>query len=222
MEKYQDEFVDFLLEEDALRFGDFTTKSGRRSPYFINTGQFFEARSLRCLAGFYAKHIMRHFDDFTCLYGPAYKGIPLVVATSLILENDFGKNVSYVFNRKEEKLRGEGGHLVGKPLKERDRILILDDVITAGLSIRESMNLLRQTSSPHLVGIVVSVDRMERSDLNRETIFNLKESEIKIRPLVTLDEIFARVRKRGILSPSQWEKIQMYRDRYGVERKGKG
>ncbi|MEY4103888.1 MAG: Orotate phosphoribosyltransferase, partial [Planctomycetota bacterium] len=163
MNDAQRRFVDFMLRVGVLTFGDFTTKSGRKTPYFVNTGRYRSGSQLVELGRAYADAIERSFPGgFDCLFGPAYKGIPLVVAISMAFA-ERGREVEFCFNRKEAKDHGEGGVLVGRPLKDGDRVLIVEDVTTAGTSIRETVPLLRAAADIRLAGLVVSVDRQERA-----------------------------------------------------------
>jgi orotate phosphoribosyltransferase len=165
---YKREFIDFMLEADVLSFGDFITKSGRRSPYFINTGNYKKGSHASKLGNFYAECIMDNVrsgeipEDFSVLFGPAYKGIPLSVATAISFANDYGKDLNYCFNRKEVKDHGEGGSIVGHRLSDGDKLLIIEDVITAGTAVRECIPMLKATADVEICGLVVSVDRMER------------------------------------------------------------
>ena len=162
MENYKAEFIDFMVEAGVLSFGDFVTKSGRPTPYFVNTGLYRTGSQARRLGEFYSEAIMANpGTGVDVLFGPAYKGIPLVVAASTSLA-DRGHDVAYCFNRKEAKDHGEGGVLVGHPLADGDRVLIVEDVTTAGTSIRETVPVLRAAASVELIGLVVSVDRCER------------------------------------------------------------
>lgn len=159
MKKYQEDFIELSIAIGALRFGDFTLKSGRRSPYFFNTGMFNSGENLKRLGEFYAQAIMDSGVEFDVLFGPAYKGIPLVVATGITLTTHYGRNVALTFNRKEAKDHGEGGSIVGAPLK--GRVLILDDVISAGTSVRESAKLIHAAGAVG-AGVIISLDRQER------------------------------------------------------------
>ena len=162
METYKRDFIDFMIQCGVLTFGDFTTKSGRKTPYFVNTGLYQTGEQLQRLGSFYADAILEHLQDrFDVLFGPAYKGIPLVVTTSQALAQR-GRDTSFCFNRKEAKDHGEKGILVGHSLSTGDRVLILEDVTTAGTSIRETVPILRAAADVHLAGLVVSVDRGER------------------------------------------------------------
>ena len=151
-------FVDFMCESGVLTFGDFTTKSGRKTPYFVNTGLYSTGAQMATLGDAYAEAALERFGDgFDVLFGPAYKGIPLVVATAAALHRREGRDVPLVFNRKEAKEHGEGGVLVGHRLKDGERVLILEDVTTAGTSIRETVPLLRAAAKVEIAGLLVSV-----------------------------------------------------------------
>ena len=161
MEQYKKEFIEFMVECQVLRFGDFVTKSGRRTPFFINTGFYRTGPQLRRLGQYYARAIQANFGtDFDILFGPAYKGIPLSVAAVMALAED-GAEIGYCSNRKEIKDHGDTGILLGTPLRDGDRVLIIEDVTTAGTSIEETMPILKAQGDVDVVGLVVSVDRME-------------------------------------------------------------
>ncbi|NLY72010.1 MAG: orotate phosphoribosyltransferase [Clostridiales bacterium] len=165
---YKREFIDFMLEAGVLSFGDFITKSGRKSPYFINTGNYKKGSHALKLGRFYAECIMENIrsgkipEDISVLFGPAYKGIPLSVATTIVFANDYGKDLNYCFNRKEVKDHGEGGSMVGYKLSDGDKLLIIEDVITAGTAVRECIPILKAAADVEICGLVVSVDRMEK------------------------------------------------------------
>ncbi len=159
---YKEEFIEFMVRSGVLTFGDFVTKSGRRTPYFINTGNYKTGYQASKLGEFYARCIMENDALPDVLYGPAYKGIPLAVTCAANLYTAFGKDVNYCFNRKEAKDHGEGGSLIGCKPKDGQRVLIVEDVITAGTSVRESVPLLKSIANVTIDGLIVSVDRMER------------------------------------------------------------
>lgn len=155
-----DAFVHFLVESGALKFGDFVTKSGRNTPYFINTGEFRTGASLSKLAEFYAAAFVEHFDGkATNLYGPAYKGIPLCAATAMKLSDVYAKNLTFTYNRKEVKDHGEGGSLVGYKYAEKTNVVIIEDVITAGTSVNETLQILKNIENANVIGLLISVDR---------------------------------------------------------------
>lgn len=164
MRDYQREFLDFALDTGVLRFGEFTLKSGRISPYFFNAGLFNTGASLAKLGRYYAQTIVNSGIEFDVLYGPAYKGIPLAAATAAALYDQHGLNTAYAFNRKEAKDHGEGGIIVGHPLE--GGVLIIDDVISAGTSVRESVDII-QTQKAHTAGVVIALDRQEKARVTR-------------------------------------------------------
>ena len=162
MQQYKRDFIDFMMQVGVLTFGDFTTKSGRKTPYFVNTGLYRTGSQLQRLGEFYSNAILAELGtDFDVLFGPAYKGIPLVSTTSVALHNS-GHDVAFCFNRKEAKDHGEGGSLVGHKLADQQRVLIIEDVTTAGTSIRETMPIVKSAANMKLAGLIVSVDRAER------------------------------------------------------------
>ena len=217
MQDYQRRFIDFMVESGVLAFGDFTTKSGRRTPYFVNTGRYRSGSQLARLGRAYADAIEREFPQgFDCLFGPAYKGIPLVVAVSMAFA-ERGRDVEFCFNRKESKDHGEGGMLVGRPLKDGDRVLIVEDVTTAGTSIRETVPVLRAAADVRLAGLVVSVDRQERaSDASpRGALAEVgAEFGMPTAAIVTMDEVVEHLGSR--LTTDDRARIAAYRARYGA------
>lgn len=215
---YKRDFIQFLLDEKALLFGKFTTKSGRQSPYFINTGQFYNGYNINRLGYFYACHIKSHIHESNCLFGPAYKGIPLVVATAISLIEQHQHKVNYCFNRKEMKTHGEIGEMVGKPLNNSDKLILLDDVITSGLSIEASIELLKKQGDPTIIGVVIAVDRMELSIKGENVIEVFKQKHhINIIPIVTIEEILKVVKELNLLSNSDWKAIYYYREQFGIK-----
>jgi len=222
MHDSQRRFIDFMVEVGVLTFGDFTTKSGRKTPYFVNTGKYRSGGQLARLGRAYADAIERSFPEgFDCLFGPAYKGIPLVVATSntSMAFAERGREVEFCFNRKEAKDHGEGGLLVGHPLKDGDRVLIVEDVTTAGTSIRETVPLLRAAAKVSLAGLVVSVDRQERaSEQSTRTALAEVGAEFSMptAAIVTIDEVVEHLGDR--LTDDDRSRIAAYRARYGVAR----
>jgi orotate phosphoribosyltransferase len=220
---YQTEFIEFMVRCQALRFGQFTTKSGRHTPYFINTGQYDSGGRLLRLGRFYADALHAQFGGgFDLLYGPAYKGIPLVAAAAAALAERHDRDVPFVFNRKEAKDHGEGGSLIGRVPSAGQRVVIIDDVVTAGASVRESVALLQATAPIDLVGLVVSVDRQERGAGDRSALDEVAaEFGLRAVAIVTLDQIVAHLHNcpldgRVVLDDALFEKIAAYRARYGA------
>ncbi|MDG5814123.1 orotate phosphoribosyltransferase [Chitinispirillales bacterium ANBcel5] len=224
MEQYKKEFIEFMVRSNVLTFGDFVTKSGRRTPFFINTGNYSTGEQLNKLGQFYAEALNRRLGtSFDVLFGPAYKGIPLAVTTSVALCSHFSHNVSFCFNRKEAKDHGEGGTIVGCKLKENLKVVIIEDVTTAGTSVRESIPLLQATATVRVKGLVVSVDRMEKGTGEKSALCELKdEFGIDAFSIVTLDEIVSYLYKREIdgmivLDESVYARIEEYRAKYGAK-----
>ena len=225
---HNEQFVDFMVEAGVLRFGAFETKSGRQTPYFLNTGAYTTAAHMRRVGSAYAGLIVERFgaNGFDVLFGPAYKGIPLVVAVALALLEEHGIDARFCFNRKEAKAHGEKGQLVGHTPRAGERVLIVEDVTTTGTSIRETVPMLRQGGEILLAGLVVSVDRMERG--SREDRTALEELEIEFgmptASIVDLDAILARLKPGGgaphELTEAECAKVETYRSTYGVIRKG--
>ena len=213
MQDYQREFLDFALELGVLRFGEFTLKSGRVSPYFFNAGLFNTGAALARLGRFYAQTIVDSEIGFDVLYGPAYKGIPLAAVTAAALYDQHGIDVPYAFNRKEVKSHGEGGSIVGHPL-EGD-ILIIDDVITAGTAIRESMDIITAEGATP-AGVVIALDRQERGKGERSAIQEVESDYgLSVAAIVRLAELIAYVGQRGDAT-EHLENIEAYRTEYGV------
>ncbi len=163
MEAYKQEFIEFMVESQVLKFGDFTLKSWRKSPFFMNAGAYVTGTQLRKLGEYYAKAIYDNFGlEFDVLFGPAYKGIPLAVAVSMAISELYGKDVRYCSNRKEEKDHGDAGILLGSKLKDGDRVVIIEDVTTSGKSIEETFPILKAQGNVEIKGLIVSLNRMER------------------------------------------------------------
>lgn len=224
MQAYKENFIEFLVESEVLTFGDFVTKSGRRTPYFINTGRYRSGAQLERLGQFYADAIASEIGlDFDVLFGPAYKGIPLAVATAIALHTGHGKEAGFAFNRKESKDHGEGGLLVGQKFVDGDRVLIVEDVTTAGTSIRETVPLLLEAAKVHLSGLVVSVDRQERGTTERSALAEVSATYgMPAFAIVTIDEILEalrgrRIHGRLILDDSTYERALAYRREYGAK-----
>ncbi len=192
MQSHQKDFIDFMLECGVLKFGRFTTKSGRQSPYFINTGHYVTGAQMRRLGEFYAATLERDFGrDFDNLFGPAYKGIPLAVTASIALSGR-GHEVTYTFNRKESKEHGEGGVLVGYPYDAPTRVVLIEDVTTAGTSVRESVPLIHKQVGAKVIGLVVSVDRMEKGPGGKNALEELRgEFGLKTTAIVSFLDLVA-------------------------------
>ena len=218
MESEKREFIEFMVRCDVLRFGDFTAKSGRKTPYFINAGRYRTGAQLRLLARYYASAIHRELGDgFDVLFGPAYKGIPLAAATAMALHEAYGHDVGFCFNRKEAKDHGEGGRLIGYEPRDGDRVLIIEDVTTAGSSIRETVPLLMAAAKPKLVGLVVSVDRMERGTGDRNALAEVADTYgMKAFAIVSIDDIIAHLRANPVdgklvLDDDTYRRVLAYR-----------
>ena len=223
MESYKKEFIDFMLECGVLTFGDFVTKSGRKTPFFINTGNYRTGSALRRLGGFYAEAILQHFGtDFDVLFGPAYKGIPLAVTASAALSERGMPDVRYCANRKEVKDHGDKGILLGSPLSDGDRVVIIEDVTTAGTSVRETVPLLLAQADVSVTGLIVSVDRMERGTGNKGALDELGESfGIQTAAIVTMEEVISCLKGKEIggkvlLDDEMMDRIRAYYEIYGA------
>ena len=200
LNRFQQEFIEFLVRSDVLTFGDFTTKSGRQTPYFVNTGMVRTGSQMECFASFYAQSIAERVgDDFDLLFGPAYKGIPLVTAVASCLAREHGIDRGFCFDRKEIKDHGEGGMLVGSVPVDGNRVLLVEDVTTAGTSIRETVPKLRATADVELAGLVISVDRRERGTGDRSALDQLSEElEMPCIAIVTVHDIIEFLHQREI------------------------
>ncbi|WP_457558180.1 orotate phosphoribosyltransferase [Candidatus Harpocratesius sp.] len=221
MEQYKKDFIEFMVKSNVLLFGDFITKSGRKTPYFINTGNYRTGEQMEKLGKYYAKAIKENFGTlFNILFGPAYKGIPLVVSASIALNNQYHYNTEFCFNRKEAKDHGEKGTLIGAKLKDGDKIIIVEDVTTAGTSIRETVPILRSQGSVEIVGLIVSVDRMEKGKTNQGALKELAtEFNMKTCSIVNLNDIIEYLYNREIdgkilIDDQQLEKMNQYRVQY--------
>ncbi len=213
MQDYKREFIEFAIANEVLRFGQFTLKSGRVSPYFFNAGLFNTGAQLARLGRFYAAAIENAGIEFDTLFGPAYKGIPLASAAAIALSEAHARNVPYCFNRKEAKEHGEGGNIVGAPLK--GRILIIDDVITAGTAIRESMDII-EAAGAKAAGVVIALDRQERGKGERSAIQEVEQNfGIEVVSIITLADLMAYL-KDDTTMKEHFDAITAYRNEYGV------
>jgi len=212
MQQYQKDFVDFMLETGALKFGEFTLKSGRISPYFFNAGLFNQGKHLSQLGKFYAQAIEASGIEFDVLFGPAYKGIPLATAAAMALNDSFNKSVPYSFNRKEAKDHGEGGNIVGHPL-EGD-ILIIDDVITAGTAIREARDIITANGAS-TKGVIVALDRQEKGKGELSAIQEVEQNfGVSVASIIDLSHLITYL--KGQNDAALINKIEAYREQYGI------
>jgi len=223
MQDYQREFIEFMVASGVLTFGDFVTKSGRRTPFFINTGNYRTGDQARRLGEFYAQAMAARFGDgFDVLFGPAYKGIPLAVAAAIALATRHGRNVGFCFNRKEAKDHGEGGALVGHKLRDGDRVLIIEDVITAGTSVRETVPLLQGAAKVRLAGLIVGVDRMEKGTGELSALQEVRAAyDMPACAIVTLTDVVEHLHNRPlngkvVLDDATKARIDAYRAQYGA------
>jgi len=223
MERYKEEFIEFLVQSEALKFGDFTTKSGRKTPFFINVGQFASGKQLNQLAAFYAQAIVEKFGkSFDILFGPAYKGIPLSVAVAMELERKFGVNVSYCSIRKEEKDHGDKGSFLGKKPTKGQKIVLIEDVTTAGTSIYETMPELEKIENIEVLGLVISVNRCEKGKTDKTALTELENTfNMKATSIVTMKEVIGYLYNKEVLGKI-WiddklkKKIDEYYEKYGA------
>jgi len=219
MEQYKIDFIEFILQVQALKFGEFTLKSGRKSPLFFNAGTFYSGSNLSTLSHFYAKAIKENFSNFDILFGPSYKGIPLASATVCSLYKDFNINVNYATNRKEAKDHGEKGTILGAPLIENSKIILIDDVVTSGLSINETISLINDINKVVILGLIVSIDRQEKaldSDISALKQIQINNN-IKTISIVTMEEIvnYLKVAHKEIMTEKLEYSIKEYYKLYG-------
>ena len=221
---YKEEFIKFMIESDVLRFGQFTLKSGRSAPYFVNTGLYRTGEQISRLGGFYASCIAENVKgDIDALFGPAYKGIPLSVATAIALYNNHGINVNYCFDRKEEKDHGEGGKMVGYQLKDGDRIVITEDVVTSGKAFREVLPKLKAAANVEIAGMIISVDRMEKGTGERSAAQEITaEYGIPVYSIVNVREIIETMHNkeiggRVVIDDAMREQMENYLAMYGAK-----
>ena len=215
---YKEEFITFMVRSGVLTFGDFTTKSGRKTPYFVNTGNYKTGAQAAKLGDYYAACIQEHMPDgITCLFGPAYKGIPLASACSIALYNDHGIDKPYFFNRKEVKDHGEGGGTVGYQPQDGDRIIIIEDVITAGTAVRETMPILKACADVQVPHMFISVDRCEVGHTPGKTAIMEVEEEfgVKVHPIVTVVDIHEYLKEHGT-DPELLKAMEGYMEQYCV------
>ncbi len=209
-----------MIESDVLKFGDFTLKSGRKSPFFMNAGAYVTGSQLKRLGEFYAKAIHEHYgDDFDVLFGPAYKGIPLGVATVIAFYNLYGKEIRYCSNRKEEKDHGDAGILLGSKIKDGDRVVIIEDVTTSGKSIEETFPIIKAQGDVEIIGLMVSLNRMEKGLTSDKTaIDEIKEKYgFDANAIVSMDEVVEYLTAEGKLDDELKGRIEEYYKEYGAK-----
>ena len=212
------EFIEFMMESDVLRFGDFVTKSGRNTPYFVNTGNFRTGKQIATLGKFYAALIKKNCgDNFDCMFGPAYKGIPLATAAAGALYNEYKIDNPYFFNRKEEKDHGEGGSLVGYKPQDGDKVIIIEDVITAGTAVRETMPILKNAANVEVKDMFISVNRCEvGQNPEKTTIMEVMEDfGINVHAIITVQDIYEYLKQDGSYGDIL-TKMKEYMDTYCV------
>lgn len=223
MEQYKKEFIEFMVQSNVITFGDFVTKSGRKTPFFINTGNFKTGAQMSRLGEFYAKAIKQYFEEgFEVLFGPAYKGIPLSVAAVIALNNLYNIDVAYCSNRKEIKDHGDKGILMGGKPKDGDRVIIIEDVTTAGTSIHETMPILKAQGDVNVLGLIISVDRMERGTGEKSAFQELQQQYgLRTHAIVTMQEVVEHLHNKEVdgkvlIDGEMKKKIEEYYKIYGM------
>ena len=224
MERYKEEFIDFMVDSEVLKFGEFTLKSGRKSPFFMNAGAYVTGTQLRKLGEYYAKAINDAFGlDFDVLFGPAYKGIPLSVATAMAISELYGKDVRYCSNRKEIKDHGDVGILLGSKLNDGDRVVMIEDVTTSGKSIEETFPIIKGQADIEVKGLVVSLNRMEKGKGEKSALAEIEETYgIKTTAIVTMNDVkehlYGRETSKGVLiNDERKAAIEEYFRQYGAK-----
>ena len=224
MEQYKQDFIQFMVECDVLRFGEFTLKSGRKSPFYMNAGLYVTGGQLEKLGQFYAKAIHDNYgDDFDVVFGPAYKGIPLSVATTMAYHTLYGKQIRYCSNRKEIKDHGDAGILLGGPIKENDKIVIIEDVTTSGKSIEETFPIINAYKNVTIKGLMVSLNRMERGKGDKSALCEIKEKYgFDANAIVTMEEVVEYLYNkeyngRIVINDEIKEALDKYYKEYGVK-----
>ncbi|MBR4796066.1 MAG: orotate phosphoribosyltransferase [Lachnospiraceae bacterium] len=223
MENYKQEFIEFMIDCGVLKFGDFVTKSGRKTPFFVNTGFYRTGAQMKKLGEYYAKAIHdKYGTDFDILFGPAYKGIPLTIATTMELSELYNADIKYCSNRKEEKDHGDKGILLGSPIEDGDKVVIIEDVTTAGTSINETVPILKAQGNVDIIGLIVSVDRMERGSGEKSALSEIEEKfGFKTAAIVTMGEVIEHLYNRPykgkvIIDDTLKAAIDAYYEQYGV------
>lgn len=225
MERYKEEFIEFMVESGALKFGDFTLKSGRKSPFFVNTGAYVTGSQLTKLGQYYAKAIYGKYGaDFDVLFGPAYKGIPLGVAAVIAFHELYGREIRYCSNRKEAKDHGDTGILLGSGLRDGDRVVIVEDVTTSGKSIEETYPILKAQADVEVVGLMVSLNRMERGKGEQSALDEIRQLYgMETGAIVTMEDVVAHLynkpfRGNIVIDDAMKARIDQYYEQYGVAR----
>ncbi len=216
---YKQQFIKFMVDNGVLRFGEFTLKSGRKAPYFINTGNYKTGSQLARLGKYYAACIRQNGLTADTLVGPAYKGIPLAVTTAVALADEYGVDLNYCFDRKEVKDHGEGGLFVGKQLEDGEKVIIIEDVMTSGKALREMLPKLKSAANVEVAGMIISVDRMERGLESSQSAVQevYREFGVKVYSIVTMADIIEAIEQGVIEGREYLEKMKEYRAQYGVE-----
>lgn len=224
MEQYKQEFIEFMIDCKVLKFGDFVTKSGRKTPFFVNTGFYRTGKQLKKLGEYYAAAIKDKFGfDFDVLFGPAYKGIPLSVATTMAIADKYDADIKYCSNRKEIKDHGDTGILLGSPIADGDKVVIIEDVTTAGTSIQETLPIVKAQGDVDVLGLVVSVDRMERGQGSKSALMEIEENfGLKTTAIVTMAEVVEHLYNKPykgeiIIDDTLKAAIDAYYEQYGVK-----
>lgn len=224
MEQYKKEFIEFMIDCNVLKFGDFITKSGRKTPFFVNTGFYRTGSQLKRLGEYYAEAISSEFGlDFDVLFGPAYKGIPLTVAATMAIADRYDEDIRYCSNRKEIKDHGDKGILLGSPIEDGDKVVIIEDVTTAGTSIEETLPIIKAQGSVDVVGMVVSVDRMERGQGTKSALKEIEEKYgFKTTAIVTMEEVVEHLynkpyKGKVIIDDTLKAAIDAYYEQYGAK-----
>ena len=224
MEQYKQEFIEFMVESHVLKFGEFTLKSGRKSPFFMNAGAYVTGSQLRRLGQQYAKAIHEHYgDDFDVLFGPAYKGIPLSVATTIAYSELYGKDIRYCSNRKEVKDHGDTGILLGSQMKDGDRVVIIEDVTTSGKSIEETYPIIKAQGNVEVVGLMVSLNRMERGKGEKSALEEVQELYgFKANAIVTMADVVEHLYNKEcqgqvVIDDKIKAAIDAYYEQYGAK-----
>lgn len=225
MEQYKEQFIEFMVDSNVLKFGEFTLKSGRKSPFFMNAGAYVTGSQLKRLGEYYAKAIYDNYgEDFDVLFGPAYKGIPLSVATTIAFYELYGKEIRYCSNRKEIKDHGDTGILLGSKIEEGDRIVIIEDVTTSGKSIEETFPIIKEQGEVEIVGLMVSLNRMEKGKNGEMSALDeIRETYgFPTGAIVTMEEVVERLYNREcmgriVIDDAMKKSIDEYYAQYGVK-----